>query len=338
MTSSQTTNAMGDPNSKQISASHFDLNGNSLLNTETIYFSDGTSQSTAPSGYDLATILLNGNSAANLSITDLLSLGFADGTTQNTAFNASDIPTLTGSNAFTGANTFSTAAVGDNSTGVATTAFVANEYAPSASPALTGNPTGVTATAGDKSTSLATTLFVFNEYAPINDPTFTGTPKAPAPASGDASTQVATTQFVADSVSGGSNWTADTSDPSQPFLYYNDHLSGYVVANGSAAVTGATPGSIVANNLLLTSDRRIKHNLRPIEHTVDDMRPVAFYNQLTGHEDMGLIADELAAVCPLLVAGEKDDPESLQHVNYIGLIAILIKEVQELKKRLPPTL
>jgi hypothetical protein len=37
-------------------------------------------------------------------------------------------------------------------------------------------------------------------------------------------------------------------------------------------------------------------------------------------------------VYPFLVTGEKDG-ENLQSVNYTGLIAILIKEIQDLKER-----
>jgi len=37
----------GQPNSKEIFASHIDLSGNSILHTGTIYFMDGTSQNTA---------------------------------------------------------------------------------------------------------------------------------------------------------------------------------------------------------------------------------------------------------------------------------------------------
>jgi hypothetical protein len=45
-----------------------------------------------------------------------------------------------------------------------------------------------------------------------------------------------------------------------------------------------------------------------------------------------LIAHELQEYYPFLVEGEKDG-EQTQSVNYIGLIGVLIKEIQELKKR-----
>ena len=42
------TGATGLPNTKEVSYSHQDLNGNSLLNVQTLYFMDGTSISSAP--------------------------------------------------------------------------------------------------------------------------------------------------------------------------------------------------------------------------------------------------------------------------------------------------
>jgi hypothetical protein len=48
---------------------------------------------------------------------------------------------------------------------------------------------------------------------------------------------------------------------------------------------------------------------------------------------MGVIAHELQEHFPALVFGEKDG-EINQSVNYNGLVALLIKEVQDLKKEI----
>jgi len=58
--------------------------------------------------------------------------------------------------------TVTTQAAGNNSTRIASTAFVATSFAPLASPALTGNPTAPTPAATDNDTSIATTAFVNN--------------------------------------------------------------------------------------------------------------------------------------------------------------------------------
>jgi hypothetical protein len=52
----------------------------------------------------------------------------------------------------------------------------------------------------------------------------------------------------------------------------------------------------------------------------------------TQRQDVGFIAHELQEHYPFLVNGIKD-AEQLQSINYIGLIGILTKEIQELKER-----
>lgn len=69
-------------------------------------------------------------------------------------------------------------------------------YAPLASPALTGTPTAPTPSAAENSTRIATTAFVQASYAKIASPTFTGTPAAPTASLGTNTTQIATTAFV----------------------------------------------------------------------------------------------------------------------------------------------
>lgn len=65
--------------------------------------------------------------------------------------------------------------------------------APIASPALTGAPTAPTPATADDSTKIATTAFV---KANLASPAFTGTPTAPTADSSANNTQIATTAFV----------------------------------------------------------------------------------------------------------------------------------------------
>ena len=53
---------------------------------------------------------------------------------------------------------------------------------------------------------------------------------------------------------------------------------------------------------------------------------------LRNRDEFGLIAHEVQEYFPFLVTGEKDG-SSWQTLNYMGLIALLTKEVQELKIR-----
>ena len=62
------------------------------------------------------------------------------------------------------------------------------------------------------------------------------------------------------------------------------------------------------------------------------VKPVHYTNIVTHKHDIGFLAHELQNEFPYLVSGEKDGPET-QALNYQGLIGVLVKEIQELKKR-----
>jgi hypothetical protein len=113
-----------------------------------------------------------------------------------------------------------------------------------------------------------------------------------------------------------------------------------------AGTTGATSiyygGSVyIADSLTVTetitagSDYRIKNDISSINldiFSVDNLNPVYFRFKKDNKESIGLIAHELQEFYPFLVEGEKDG-EQTQTVNYNGLVGVLIKEIQELKKR-----
>jgi thiamine kinase-like enzyme len=86
-------------------------------------------------------------------------------------------------------------------------------------------------------------------------------------------------------------------------------------------------------NYYNTSDYRVKDNVKQLDETftVKYLNPISYTNNKTKNKDIGLIAHELQQHFPELVTGEKDGQE-FQTINYIGLIGILIKEVQELQK------
>jgi hypothetical protein len=78
--------------------------------------------------------------------------------------------------------------------------------APIDSPDFTGNPTAPTPATGNNSTAIATTAFVdtaISTLAPIDSPHFTGVPTAPTAAAGTDTDQIATTAFVHDALAGG---------------------------------------------------------------------------------------------------------------------------------------
>lgn len=94
--------------------------------------------------------------------------------------------------------TATTQPTGDNSTKIATTAFVKNQaYAPINSPNLTGLATAPTQGAGDNSNLIATTAFVKSVgFALNNSPGLTGAPTTPTPGIGDSSAIIPNTYWV----------------------------------------------------------------------------------------------------------------------------------------------
>jgi hypothetical protein len=83
-----------------------------------------------------------------------------------------------------------------------------------------------------------------------------------------------------------------------------------------------------------TSDYRVKENPILLNETffVDSLKPMFYKNKISNKEDMGFLAHEVQEIFPFLVNGEKDGKE-FQSLNYNGFIALLVKEMQELKQR-----
>ncbi|XKY01999.1 tail fiber protein [Dickeya ananatis] len=76
------------------------------------------------------------------------------------------------------------------------------------SPGFTGTPTAPTAASGNNSTQIATTAFVrsiTDLLAPLASPVFTGNPTAPTPMAGDNDTSIATTAFVQTAINSAIN-------------------------------------------------------------------------------------------------------------------------------------
>ncbi|WP_288077329.1 phage tail protein, partial [Pseudomonas sp.] len=102
--------------------------------------------------------------------------------------------------AFTGTPSAPTQSNTDNSTKLATTAFVKSVVA--------GINTGVTSVAG-KTGAVTLAVGDVSGAAPLDSPALTGTPTAPTPTSGDSTTKIATTAFVSAAIvkAGGTTLT-----------------------------------------------------------------------------------------------------------------------------------
>ena len=83
-----------------------------------------------------------------------------------------------------------------------------------------------------------------------------------------------------------------------------------------------------------TSDYRIKEQVNELNnnYSVDNLRPIEYHNLLINKKSLGFIAHEVQEQYPFLVTGEKDGKDN-QSINYQEMIPILVKEIQDLKKR-----
>jgi hypothetical protein len=74
--------------------------------------------------------------------------------------------------------------------------------------------------------------------------------------------------------------------------------------------------------------------VKPLDssYNIDLLKPIHYINTISNKEDMGFFAHEMQEIYPYLVDGIKDGDKT-QSINYIGLIAVLVKEIQGLKKR-----
>jgi hypothetical protein len=128
--------------------------------------------------------------------------------------------------ALTGTPTAPTPAGADNSTKIATTAFVQSTVGAGGGGTITGVTAGTGlaggGTSGTVTVNLQTPVAISNGGtgagtaaaaltalggAPLASPTFTGTPAAPTPAPGDSTTKLATTAFVANAIGAGGGGT-----------------------------------------------------------------------------------------------------------------------------------
>jgi len=132
-------------------------------------------------------------------------------------------------------------------------------------------------------------------------------------------------------VSGNLHVGGDVDISGNLYIQENLDVSGNLHVGGNIDCSG----NVNATSFNSSSDYRIKENVKQLDSmfVVDKLNPVTYLNNKLGKQDIGLIAHELQEIYPELVNGEKDG-ENLQSVNYIGLIPVLIKEVQELKKEI----
>jgi UDP-3-O-[3-hydroxymyristoyl] glucosamine N-acyltransferase len=112
---------------------------------------------------------------------------------------------------------------------------------------------------------------------------------------------------------------------------------GYVNIQGITTIEGnlTVTKSATIGGTFYTSDYRIKSNIEQLNgsYTVQNLIPRKYYNDQLNKYDFGLIAHELQEQYPILVEGRKDG-ENYQSVNYIGLIPLLINDIQQQQQQI----
>ena len=115
---------------------------------------------------------------------------------------------------------------------------------------------------------------------------------------------------------------------------------GALYTNASGNISNDTDitfssGDVTAQSFNAQSDYRLKENIQTIadnEINVDKLRPVSYTLKSNQKPTLGFIAHEVQEHIPSAVTGEKDG-ESMQSVDYNQIIPVLVKEIQDLKKR-----
>jgi hypothetical protein len=104
-----------------------------------------------------------------------------------------------------------------------------------------------------------------------------------------------------------------------------------LTANTITVATSGTFGICYAQQFLTLSDVLAKKDMRPLESVlngIDKIQAYRFSYSSGSAESLGLLAQEVEAIFPDLVLGSSN-----KFVNYDGVVAVLVKAVQELAEK-----
>ncbi|MBC7915909.1 MAG: tail fiber domain-containing protein [Pyrinomonadaceae bacterium] len=106
----------------------------------------------------------------------------------------------------------------------------------------------------------------------------------------------------------------------------------------TAGITLFVSGNVQAGGVTLTSDRRLKKNIKDLNYGLKDLlrlQPVT-YNWIdtasTSQKQIGLIAQDAKTVIPEIVTG--DESKEKLSINYTELIPVLINAIKEQQKQI----
>ena len=92
-------------------------------------------------------------------------------------------------------------------------------------------------------------------------------------------------------------------------------------------------GNMLANSYLKSSDRRLKHDIRPISNSsnlVCGLMPKTYLKKATNKQESGFLAQEVENVIPDLVY--KDQISGDYSVDYQGVLPFILEAIKEQQK------
>ena len=213
--------------------------------------------------------------------------------------------------------------------------------APLASPTFTGTVGGLTKAmvglgnvdnTSDASKAISTlTQAALDLKAPLASPTFTGTVGGLT----KAMVGLGNVDNTSDASKAISTLTQAALDLKAPLA--SPTFTGTV--SGAAAIFSGTVDATAFN---VTSDRRLKTDIKPLSNSLESimkLNPVSYKKKATlsstdySIKENGFIAQELQKVMPILVQ-EGADATKILTVNYISIIPVLTKAIQEQQKQI----
>jgi hypothetical protein len=108
--------------------------------------------------------------------------------------------------------------------------------------------------------------------------------------------------------------------------------SSNLVISTLVATSGTFSGTCYAQQFVTLSDVLAKKDVRPLESVlngIDKIQAYRFSYSASSTETVGLLAEEVEAVWPDLILKSSDK----KYVNYDGVVAVLVKAVQELSAK-----
>jgi hypothetical protein len=117
----------------------------------------------------------------------------------------------------------------------------------------------------------------------------------------------------------------------------NYNSNGGLEITGDLSVSGNIKGNAISNYTV--SYKRDSSNIKDVTELVnksniiiDDFIPFQYYDSQTSRAEFGFFADKIPSSCSNLITGSNS--RGTHTINYNGIIAILVKEVQSLKARI----